>query len=275
MTATAISSGHAIEAIQRRHPLARGWVLATEVSSGSVTRRADAVAIGCWRTQSHAVGYEVKVTRHDMLREFDSPEKRGWIETICRFTWLATAPGVVDVAELPDGWGLFHVTVGKSGARLRRVRQAADRGARDLPTWLTRCLGNLASELDVERRRRDVAETRASAAYLSKRRAELDERGRELAKELNDARAARKAAVELMVSIYRSAGISVPWGVDPRQRPGGPLSVETLRERLQARSGHHLAGELQRQVSLLDRVRDDLARILEGARANAPTTGEA
>ena len=69
--------------------------------------RADAIAMHLWPSQGlEMIGYEVKVSRSDWLRELKQPEK-AYIKKFCD-RWYLIVPDrdIVKLDELPDDWGL-------------------------------------------------------------------------------------------------------------------------------------------------------------------------
>lgn len=104
-------------ALRLRHPApsARGaprGALLEEVRNATgfgATRSADALAFSFWPSDGLTVtGYEIKASRADWLRELKDPEKSFAFARFCDFWWIAAAtPKVVDVDELPPGWGLL------------------------------------------------------------------------------------------------------------------------------------------------------------------------
>lgn len=75
-----------------------------EVSIGS--RRADAVAVGKWRSRGQLIeGFEYKVRRDDWLGELEDHGKAEPTMAICDRFWLVTNPGVAELHEIPEPWG--------------------------------------------------------------------------------------------------------------------------------------------------------------------------
>jgi hypothetical protein len=75
--------------------------------------RADAIAMHLWPSKGlELVGYEVKVSRSDWLRELKQPEK-AYIKKFCD-RWYLIVPyrDIVKLEELPDDWGLKVVEDG-------------------------------------------------------------------------------------------------------------------------------------------------------------------
>lgn len=120
--------------IEARHPLPE-WATFRELANGTggqLRGRIDVAAFNVWPSKKgHRVAYEVKRHRSDWLRELSQPDKRAWCEEHFTECYFVTDPGVVQEAELPDGWGLLVST--KAGDKLRRVRVARQREHGELP----------------------------------------------------------------------------------------------------------------------------------------------
>ena len=75
------------------------------------TRTFDAVAIHLWPSRGFTVDViEVKVSRSDWLRELKDPAKAEAAFQLGNRFIVAAPAGVVNVGELPPGWGLLEVT---------------------------------------------------------------------------------------------------------------------------------------------------------------------
>lgn len=71
-------------------------------------RRADAIAIGKWKSRGRLIeGFELKTNRRDWQNEMRQHEKAEPAIAICDRFWLVTNPGVVLPGELPEPWGLL------------------------------------------------------------------------------------------------------------------------------------------------------------------------
>lgn len=80
-----------------------------DATGGRARRWADAVAMGLWPSRGLFLqGFEIKVSRSDLLSELKNPEKAESVARYCRYWWLATPPGLVRDGELPEGWGLYE-----------------------------------------------------------------------------------------------------------------------------------------------------------------------
>lgn len=104
-------------ALEKRYE--RGaWALFSEVGNATgygVSRHADAVAMSLWPSRGLELhGIEIKVARHDWLRELAKPEKSDPIQKYCDRWWVAVANDtIVQAGELPPTWGLLVLEGGK------------------------------------------------------------------------------------------------------------------------------------------------------------------
>lgn len=106
--------------------IAEGRILASQVAEAAGwngTRRLDGVSLSCREGHGYDLqGYELKVSRSDLLRELKQPEKA---EPIMRFLdtfWIVAGKGVCDPRELPAAWGLL-VPRGQRLAAVKRAHQ--------------------------------------------------------------------------------------------------------------------------------------------------------
>ncbi|MHB1297272.1 MAG: hypothetical protein ACYC0B_01985 [Gemmatimonadaceae bacterium] len=87
------------------------WHLEEEVTF--LGRRLDAVAFGLWKGGGRAyrtIGFELKVSRADWLRELSQLEKAaGWMAAVDQFVIVAPKE-MIPPSELPVGWGLLECT---------------------------------------------------------------------------------------------------------------------------------------------------------------------
>jgi hypothetical protein len=101
-----------------------GWQVFFEVGddTGSrVSRHADAVAMGIWPSNGHAVhGFEIKVSRADFLSELKDPTKSQAVFKFCNRWSVVTPTGLIKAEELPATWGWMTF----DGSTMRTVKQA-------------------------------------------------------------------------------------------------------------------------------------------------------
>lgn len=72
-------------------------------------RTCDAMAIGLWPGTGHKIiGFEIKASRADWLRELKDPWKAEAFAKFCDEWWLVIPKAdMVKPGELPDGWGMM------------------------------------------------------------------------------------------------------------------------------------------------------------------------
>lgn len=122
--------------IVERHEKMNGeWAIAFELADGTGYQRQgrymDVFAMGLWPSHKfHRIGYEVKISRADFLRELKDPAKRAWAVELTNEFWYVAPSKVIEPTELPPECGLLLVT-GENG-RLRTQRAAPQRPAPDL-----------------------------------------------------------------------------------------------------------------------------------------------
>lgn len=105
-----------ISELRLRYP-DKAWAFFEQVRDATGyggSRSADAVAFGLWPSQGLELhGFEVKSYRGDWLRELKKPAKADAVLGYCDRIWIATTQrGIVNVDELPPGWGLLEPTRG-------------------------------------------------------------------------------------------------------------------------------------------------------------------
>lgn len=157
------------------------WRLESEVTLGD--RRLDLVALNMWSSRAHRiVGFELKVSRGDWLRELDAFQKsEEWVAVVDAF-YVVTPPKLVRDDELPAGWGLLEL----AGNRMMTKRHATVReGCRTIPREVAaRFIGRLAlsdagAQREAEyRARRDVqaeAEARVKVMHENERENDRNE----------------------------------------------------------------------------------------------------
>ena len=126
MTVSPVTAADLMKALRTRYSPPE-YELAEEVgdATGFGTRRhLDAVACGMWPSKGyHLLGFELKVSRADFLRELDQPEKRAAFESMLHEFWFVLPSKLVQKHEIPEGCGLMELR----GDRLVRVVRATHR----------------------------------------------------------------------------------------------------------------------------------------------------
>ena len=128
----AITSGEIQDALETKYALPE-WAYFPEVSSGTGayhSRTADGIAISLWPSRGYeTLGFEIKVSRSDFLREIKNPEKAEELFKYCDKWWLVTPKDLVKVEEVPKTWGLMVI----QGDKLLVVKPAPQ--LEDVKPW--------------------------------------------------------------------------------------------------------------------------------------------
>jgi len=110
-------------AIERRYAEPEWFTLPHVGMDG---RLIDYIAFGLWRSRGNLIlGFEIKASRSDWLRELKNPSKAELTTLACDEWWIVAPRGTVMLDELPRGWGLLE----KRGRGLRCVAKAQTRQA--------------------------------------------------------------------------------------------------------------------------------------------------
>lgn len=94
------------------------WVTCAEVLCG--TRSIDYVAVHTWGAPE-LLGFELKASRSDWLREMRQPEKADQVFGQLDRFWLVTAASVTTLQEVPPTWGWLTL---QADGRLRAAKPA-------------------------------------------------------------------------------------------------------------------------------------------------------
>lgn len=114
-----------LDKLEARFPLPE-WATFGELrdlAGFSTNRTIDFFAFHTWPSKGHRrVAVEIKVSRHDFMREIEDPSKREpWIQRSNEF-YFAVPTGLVKPDEVPEECGLFEV-----GKSMRRTKVAMQR----------------------------------------------------------------------------------------------------------------------------------------------------
>lgn len=146
--------------LRARHP-EPSWAFLCNVADAlgrGAARRADCLAMGLWQSVGLKLhGFEVKVSRHDWVRELQDVEKAEAIGRYCDLWWVVAPPAVVKLEELPALWGLLE-PVGQA-LRVRRpatVRPNVDPVSRGfLAALLRKVVGQAPDEVALRQARQE------------------------------------------------------------------------------------------------------------------------
>ena len=89
-------------------------------------RRADGLAMSLWSSRGIEIyGFEIKVSRSDLLRELKNPAKADAIAKYCDRWWVAVGDAsIAKPGELPPAWGLLVPVRSKSGVTMKIIKDA-------------------------------------------------------------------------------------------------------------------------------------------------------
>jgi len=91
--------------------------------TGYTHRWIDVAVFQMWRTKGLTrAAYEIKVTRHDFLRELAQPEKHQWVQQSFHEFWFVAPADIIQVEELPVGAGFMYPRGGKLCIKRHAVR---------------------------------------------------------------------------------------------------------------------------------------------------------
>lgn len=93
------------------------WSLFFEVGSGTganCRRRVDALAMNMYPSRGLSLlGFEIKVSRSDLKRELDRPDKAEAVGSYCDEWWLAVPAGLITQDDpIPVPWGIMECKSG-------------------------------------------------------------------------------------------------------------------------------------------------------------------
>ena len=100
-------------ALYNRFSDTRQYAVATEVglSTGGSRRRIDMVVVNCYASNDFRIdGIEVKVSKADLRRELEDPDKHVAFFDLIDYYTLACPEGIADLSLLPPKWGLLVVS---------------------------------------------------------------------------------------------------------------------------------------------------------------------
>lgn len=121
--------------LRQKYLDSREWVVASEVqrTTGASDRRYDFVALNCYASQNYKVEVvEIKVSKADLRRELEEPEKHNVLFDDIDYYSLAAPDKVIDLDIIPKKWGVYAVVDGKLVTR-RRPLALHDEPRKTLP----------------------------------------------------------------------------------------------------------------------------------------------
>lgn len=153
------------------------WVLvekARDAAGFGASRTIDAIAFNVWPSRGLVlVGFELKVSRSDWLRELKAPEKAEVGHSLTD-SWYVVAPReVVKIEELPKGWGLLEASAKRltetRAAEQKPYTETVDRNLmaamfKNMDGWYSETFRNVVPREEVERLAKERADDRIKSA---------------------------------------------------------------------------------------------------------------
>lgn len=231
-----------------------GEILLTEVTAPRSNRSCDLLRVGMWASRGLGIDvHELKTSRSDWLRELDQPAKADAWWPYCNRFWVVAPAGVVQAAELPEGWGLLNPPANSRHRRFKTIVKAATKQ----PNLTVGLLAAIVKRTD-NTRVREIERLRTDHRNEVFRAVQA-ERVRREERSLPEVMRQQLKAAQQIEAIIGAKLADYGWGDDlPLDRITAPDVVTALREYTQ----NHVA--LQRRQAQLD---DDRRRLAESAAA--------
>lgn len=157
-----LSSAEAVLNALRKRYDGNAWALFENVSNatgGRASRWADALVMSLWPSRGLDIhGVEIKVSRSDMMRELQDPQKAEAVASYCDYWWVAVgSASIVKIDELPRTWGLLVPISVKGVVTMKAVKEAAKLKPKALDRgFLASILRRASEQYNPERIRQDL-----------------------------------------------------------------------------------------------------------------------
>ena len=102
--------------LAEKYSSSREWAIAGEVqrTTGWSDRRYDFVAMNCFASNRYRIEVvEIKISKPDLRRELEEPEKHNVIFEDIDYYSLAAPAEIIDMSIIPPKWGVYAVKDGK------------------------------------------------------------------------------------------------------------------------------------------------------------------
>lgn len=132
-----------------RDPQAGGkWACFRELAdrTGGGHRYCDLFVVGLWASNARAIAIEVKVSRSDFQRELEDPSKRSAWDAYATEFYFAVPAGLVAPDEVPEGCGLFTISMVNDRPQIRTVKKARQRKPDPWPFLFCQSLARRAAD---------------------------------------------------------------------------------------------------------------------------------
>lgn len=113
---TKVTANDIYQLLAQKYSSTREWVIAGEVqrTTGWSDRRYDFVAMNCFASTGYRIEVvEIKISKPDLRRELEEPEKHNVIFDQIDYYSLAAPAEIIDMAIIPPKWGVYAVKNGK------------------------------------------------------------------------------------------------------------------------------------------------------------------
>ncbi len=206
------------EAVRRSFPAieyAMFYEVANGTGAGGGSNYADIVAMGLWPSRGlNVLGFELKASRSDWLREKANPEKSVAIQRYCDHWYLVTAKGVVlDQGEIPKNWGWLELVGNRLYTRKKAPKLPTEALTREFIAAVLRRAGQVTEEAVAVRVAAALTEARAKDAVEIER--EIARRSRDNAHAV-DAIAAFEAASGIQIPLYAAGNVGAAFAAFQR-----------------------------------------------------------
>ncbi len=233
-------------------------------------RRADAVAMNLYPSRGLELrGFEIKVSRADLRRELDDPDKAEAVGRFCHTWWLVVPDGLTDKDAIPAAWGIMEF----SEKGLRTKRAAAPRPSDEVvaPTRLFVAALARASLREVDRMRkewvpRDSIEQELARRYLDGVEAAPREMGSRMEALLKKVAGARPILAALGIDIDAkewSERLDADTGKDAAEA----LAIGRCLMQKYRGGAIHAQQQIDWAIGNLEKVRKSLDELLAGKKA--------
>lgn len=111
-----ITAGDIYRLLAEKYSSTREWAIAGEVqrTTGWSDRRYDFVAMNCFASNGYRIEVvEIKISKPDLRRELEEPEKHNVIFEDIDYYSLAAPAEIIDMSIIPPKWGVYAVKDGK------------------------------------------------------------------------------------------------------------------------------------------------------------------
>lgn len=157
-----LNSQDMLRLLEKRYPKAQGFVFLSEVgdsTGSSVNRHADAVVMQTWPSRGIALeGFEIKVSRSDLVRELENPRKADGVGKYCSTWWLVLSKtSLMDGLVIPATWGIL-VAAKRERLEVVRLPKVVKKPKEWTPAFIAALVRNASEGNGVDAARREARE---------------------------------------------------------------------------------------------------------------------